>query len=460
MNGHRPAGGRQLNSYVRTIHKELHLARPQALRETCSSSLLHCRLSSVLARRALPDMTVHTITQQETLSDVTPEFVPHLKDICVQAVADQFQRSTLTNVSDKFHSAVVDKLSLDLPLELAGTAIADEAYWKHRSQGRWSNCDAKKHGGSFKQLYFERNLQDTIEEFDIEADNLEDLKRLVAFSARYVQNLLLEQLPSHLNLEIIFDGLGNSLTTLALRYGMRAVGMDYDRALFGIKLSDCRSLARCLEFCETLVALDLRGALLDDDKLRMLASGLINNVSVVHLDLSANRIADRGVRALAKLLHPNSIIQFVNLSNNQIHVEGGRALARALRTNTALCYLNLRLNRLGDEGGRAVVDAVRQHPRLEQLDLGHNGLAALAAKALGKCLPLNGVLRCVELLGNELGEAGGATVRAAVEAASALEVCSLARCGLAEADLLAVQDVMATRAETAARRRILNSASR
>lgn len=99
---------------------------------------------------------------------------------------------------------------------------------------------------------------------------------------------------------------------------MRAVGMDYDRALFGIKLSDCRSLARCLEFCETLVVLDLRGALLDDDKLRMLASGLINNVSVVHLDLSANRIADRGVRALAKLLNPNSILQVVDLSNNKV----------------------------------------------------------------------------------------------------------------------------------------------
>lgn len=99
---------------------------------------------------------------------------------------------------------------------------------------------------------------------------------------------------------------------------MRSVGMDYDRALFGMKLSDCRSLARCLEYCETLVRLDLSGNLLDDDKLRMLASGLINNLSVVHLDLSHNRIADRGVRALAKLLHPNSVIQIVELGDNQV----------------------------------------------------------------------------------------------------------------------------------------------
>lgn len=43
--------------------------------------------------------------------------------------------------------------------------------------------------------------------FDIEAYDLDALKRLLAFSSRYVQALTLDQLPSHLNLEIIFDGL-------------------------------------------------------------------------------------------------------------------------------------------------------------------------------------------------------------------------------------------------------------
>lgn len=90
-----------------------------------------------------------------------------LQDICVQAVAEQFERSTLLHVSEKFHETVVEKLPLDLPLELAGTAISNETYWKHRSQARWTNCDASKHGGSFKQLYFERNLQDTIEEYAV-----------------------------------------------------------------------------------------------------------------------------------------------------------------------------------------------------------------------------------------------------------------------------------------------------
>ena len=109
-----------------------------------------------------------------------------------------------------------------------------------------------------------------------------------------------------------------SLAHLTLHYGMRDVGMDYDRAVFGMKLSDCRSLARCLEYCEALVSLDLSNNGLDDDKLRMLASGLVNNLSVVHVNLSGNKIADRGVRAFAKLLHVNSVIQIVDLSNNQV----------------------------------------------------------------------------------------------------------------------------------------------
>ena len=112
----------------------------------------------------------------------------------------------------------------------------------------------------------------------------------------------------------------SALNHLTLHYGMRHVGMDFDLALFGMKLSDCRSLARCLEYCETLVSLDLSNNFLDDDKLRMLASGLINNFSVVEIDLSDNRIADRGARAFAKLLHANSPLQVISLDNNQARV--------------------------------------------------------------------------------------------------------------------------------------------
>ena len=87
-----------------------------------------------------------------------------MQELCIAQVAQEFQRNTLTKVPAQYHGKLVHLLPLDLALELAGQAILDESYWERRSKARWTNCDVLKHGGSFKQLYFERNLQDTIEE--------------------------------------------------------------------------------------------------------------------------------------------------------------------------------------------------------------------------------------------------------------------------------------------------------
>jgi hypothetical protein len=88
-----------------------------------------------------------------------------MQDICIRQVAHDFKKATLNSISTAYHSRVVELLPLDLPIELAGETIQDEAYWKRRSQARWTNCDPAKHASSYKQLYFERMLQDTIEEY-------------------------------------------------------------------------------------------------------------------------------------------------------------------------------------------------------------------------------------------------------------------------------------------------------
>lgn len=93
-----------------------------------------------------------------------------MQELCVQQVAGDFQRTTLKEVPSAFHERVVELLPLDLPLELAGQSIKDEAYWKRRSQAQWTNCDSSKHGSSFKQLFFERMLQDTLEECEVAAN--------------------------------------------------------------------------------------------------------------------------------------------------------------------------------------------------------------------------------------------------------------------------------------------------
>jgi hypothetical protein len=205
------------------------------------------------------------------------------------------------------------------------------------------------HGNSWKQLFFERHLQDVLEGWDTATGDLLELRRLMAFSRRFVQSLHIRQLPSHLDLQLLFDCMvkwapccyrpaapaahagasplalaeqcscgsaqpaapaaaqraaaapclpplpppRSTPATLSVCYTTKGVGMDYDRGLFGMKLTDCRCLAQALTRCETLAVLSLQGNALDDDKVRMLASGLLDNISITHLDLSHNKVGAR-----------------------------------------------------------------------------------------------------------------------------------------------------------------------
>ena len=50
---------------------------------------------------------------------------------------------------------------MDLPLSITAGLIEDEMFWKRSSMARFLNCDVSQHGHSWKQLFFERNLQGT-----------------------------------------------------------------------------------------------------------------------------------------------------------------------------------------------------------------------------------------------------------------------------------------------------------
>ena len=160
------------------------------------------------------------------------------------------------------------------------------------------------------------------------------------------------------------------------------IGMNYERMLFGMKISDATSLARIFDKTETITTVILSECLIDDDLLRMLMTGLIKNNTITALDLSHNKISNHGARLLSKLLGDNSVISMLDLSDNQIHSEGGRYLARGLRENDSLLSLNLRLNRLEDEGCRLLFEGIQDNLTLTDINIGCNGASAQAAQTL------------------------------------------------------------------------------
>ncbi|GAQ81487.1 hypothetical protein KFL_000810280 [Klebsormidium nitens] len=359
-----------------------------------------------------------------------PFIVPQLTELCVNTISASFeQRPTFGKMPDKFVKAVTKRVALDLPLEVAGQLIEDEDYWRRRTALRWRNCDVSVLGKTWKQLYMERNLEAALESYDPAVTELESLRQLVAFAAPFVQQLVIKQLPSHLDLGILFEGfLGNVLQSLSVSYGLRNVGMDYTSDLFGMKLADCRALAAALPRARALTALALANDVLDDDKVKALAAGLADNRTVTKLDLSHNKIGDRGARALAKALDEKSVLTTLNLCDNKVGAEGGKALARVLQTSPSLTSLNLRLNSLGDEGGAHIGQALAENSTLKALHLGSNFLGRGAIAAIADALQTNKALPLASLdvtCNPDIGVEGGQLLREALEQATSVKECDV-----------------------------------
>lgn len=297
-----------------------------------------------------------------------------LKSKCVNVIVANFAQNPITEFIPPQHMAeITNKLPSDLSPLIGAKYVYNEAYWKRCCVDRygWHNCQLLEHGLLWKQVFFEKLLQEKLEDFNIQTDNLEDLYDLIDSCMDYIFTITFKQLPSHLDLCDLCSLLPN-LTKLDVSYGVNKIGMNYERMLFGMKISDATNLAKLFESTQTLSTLILAGNMIDDDLLRVLMTGLIKNNTITHLDVSHNKITNHGARLLSKLLGENSVMCSLNVSDNHIHTEGGRYFARGLRENDALLDLNLRLNHLADDGCRLLLEGLQDNLTLTNLNLSSN----------------------------------------------------------------------------------------
>jgi hypothetical protein len=297
-----------------------------------------------------------------------------LKSKCINVIVKNFADNPITEVIPPAQMAeITAKLPSDLPPVVGAKYVYNEAYWKRCCVDKfgWHNCELVEHGLLWKQVFFEKLVQEKLEDFDPQTESTEDLYELIDACMDYIFTITFRQLPSHLDMCDLCSLLPN-LTKLDISYGVNKIGMNYERMLFGMKISDATSLAKLFERTQTLSTLIISGNMVDDDLLRVLMTGLIKNNTITHLDVSHNKITNHGARLLSKLLGENSVLATLNVADNHIHTEGGRYFARGLRENDALLELNLRLNHLGDDGCRLLLEGLQDNVTLTNLNISSN----------------------------------------------------------------------------------------
>ena len=117
---------------------------------------------------------------------------------------------------------------------------------------------------------------------------MDEIKRELEAARYEVFCLIITQL-QHFDINLVFQYLPN-LSYLTLTYGAKHVGMEYERPLFGMKMSDATKFKDCLRTTSSLAYLSLPGNLIDDDLIGILIKGLMLNKTITQLDLSHNKI--------------------------------------------------------------------------------------------------------------------------------------------------------------------------
>jgi Ran GTPase-activating protein (RanGAP) involved in mRNA processing and transport len=336
---------------------------------------------------------------------------------CVNIITKNFTKlPVLDKVPKKYRPQLVAQLPTDIDEKISAQNIHSEDYWrKCCEEGKgWKNCDLSQHGFTWKQLYFERHLEEMLEGFSRGSGNggsavagsvdIDELLRRIEAAKDYIFGLTIKQFLSHEDLSILFDNLPN-FSRLELTYGVKRLRLRFDRSLFGMKLTDAESLGRCIAKTQTLSSLALPQNLLDDDLLEILIKGLKANRTITRLDLSHNKITDLGAQLVAEMLGKSSVLMDLNLADNQIHSEGGRLLGMALNGNESLTALNVRLNRLGDVGGSALLRNLLENRTLSALNVSSNSLGYESSTALVELLGFKeSMLETIDCSANDITE--------------------------------------------------------
>lgn len=100
----------------------------------------------------------------------------------------------LSQLDEEQLNAVLESLSTNIPLKIAAPKISNESFWKRMTVSRWKNIDVTRHGNNWKRAFFERHLEQTIEEFVPGKTSVSVINEVLEHSAPYVQRLNIKEM--------------------------------------------------------------------------------------------------------------------------------------------------------------------------------------------------------------------------------------------------------------------------
>ena len=191
--------------------------------------------------------------KRDDIFKIAPKYANPAKESlvskCIKVVVANFERNP---VKELIPPPQMAQITAQLPTSLSpivgGRFVYNENFWKRCCVDKfgWHNCNLSEHGMLWKQLYFERLVQERLEDFDSQTENVEDFYDLLDACMDYLFTIAFRQCPSHIDMFEVCS-LAPNLSKLDVTYGVNRAGMNYERMLFGMKISDATSLAKVFD---------------------------------------------------------------------------------------------------------------------------------------------------------------------------------------------------------------------
>ena len=347
-----------------------------------------------------------------------PELIP-LSEIAIKSVANNYlmYKEKLTELEPKYRNKIYDLMSVDYDIEDLYPFIDYEPFWERACRNKYKSDDCSISGNSWKQLYVETFVKELIANFKADSEDqeaLEHLKKVCDMIKYSVFNLDIPTFSYKFDISFIPQYFVN-LTNLSLKYSpilkevrtrdvftknLEPIGDEYSQ--FGMRIPDLKKFCILITDLSYFLTLSLQGNLVDDEMIKWLVPGLINNQTLRHLDLSNNRITGKGMIKICSYLVRTRALLSINLNNNLIGGDSSYAIGLVLKENTKLRVILLGMNRLDDESGGRILKMLCFNNYLDEIDLSANQLGEETLKFLQIALKGNNTIKKIDLRHNEI----------------------------------------------------------